>query len=265
MLGGKRRQAAEADQPMIGPGFDGVLAAAQAGAPWAFQRLFEDLSPVVNGYLRARGAEEPDDVASEAFLSVFRAINQFEGQEDDFRSWVFTIVHRRLIDERRKRGRRVSQTPMDEMHHDPSGGDSEREAVDALSAEWVREVLSTLNDDQRDVILLRVMADLSVEEVATIMDRRPGAVRTLQHRAIARLRTRLAGDVETLAGLVQAPANQPQDVGTGRASQAAGARPRETDAVAMRSRGRANRTAEAGASRSVVSSGTQASRRSSQP
>jgi len=187
---------------VIGPGFDSVLTAAQVDAPWAFQRLFEDLSPVVNGYLSARGADEPDDVASEAFLSVFRAIKEFEGNESDFRSWVFTIVHRRLIDERRKRGRTVKSTPLDEMTNDPTGGNSEHEAVEVMSSQWVRDVLAMLNDDQRDVILLRVIADLSVNEVAAIMDRRPGAIRALQHRAITQLRERLdVGDlsVENLA------------------------------------------------------------------
>lgn len=186
---------------MIGPGFDGVLTAAQCDAPWAFQRLFEDLSPVVNGYLRARGCREPDDVASEAFLSIFRAIKQFEGTESDFRSWVFTIVHRRLIDERRKSGRRAAQTPIDALHRDIQGGDAEREAVEGMASAWVHDVLSVLNDDQRDVILLRVIADLSVNEVAEIMERRPGAVRTLQHRAITHLRDRLADRPEVLEAL----------------------------------------------------------------
>ncbi|MEX0592945.1 MAG: sigma-70 family RNA polymerase sigma factor [Nitriliruptoraceae bacterium] len=213
---------------MIGPGFDSVLTAAQVDAPWAFQRLFEDLSPVVNGYLSARGADEPDDVASEAFLSVFRAIKEFEGDESDFRSWVFTIVHRRLIDERRKRGRTVKSTPLDEITNGLTGGNSEHEAVEAMSSQWVRDVLAMLSDDQRDVILLRVIADLSVNEVATIMDRRPGAIRALQHRAIIQLRERLdVGDlaVETLAQQSNPVEQSSPSDGVGTAQRTASSKP----------------------------------------
>lgn len=56
---------------------------------------------------------------------------------------------------------------------------------------WVRQVLGWLTDDQRDVLLLRVVADLSVEQTAAVIRKRPGAVRALQHRAIKTLRRHL--------------------------------------------------------------------------
>ena len=174
----------------LGPAFDDVLAAARTGAAWALQRLYEDLAGTVTGYLRLRGAADADDVASEAFLSIFRSLHTFEGDEAAFRSWVFTIVHHRLIDARRRADRRPRTEPVDEVGEIASG-DVEREALDRLGGSWVQEVLSTLSAEQREVLLLRIVADLSVEEVADIVGKRPGAVRALQYRGIQSLRRHL--------------------------------------------------------------------------
>jgi RNA polymerase sigma-70 factor, ECF subfamily len=93
----------------IGPGFPGLLAAARAGADWAFEVLYRDLAPSVIGYLRGQGAPEPEDTASEVFVGMVRNIGSFEGDERAFRTWVFSIAHRRLIDQRRRRARRPEE------------------------------------------------------------------------------------------------------------------------------------------------------------
>src|SRR5690349_24605462 len=86
--------------------FDDVLVAAQTGASWAFEVLYKDLAPSVTAYLRLHGAVEPDDLASETFIGVFTGLAGFSGDEDGLRGWVFTIAHRRLLDDWRKRSRR---------------------------------------------------------------------------------------------------------------------------------------------------------------
>jgi RNA polymerase sigma factor (sigma-70 family) len=177
----------------LGLGFNGVLAAAQAGAAWAFQALYEDLAPVVTGYLRLHGASDPDDVASETFLGVLRNLARFTGDEDAFRSWVFTIAHRRLLDDRRRSRRQPTMHPID-VEPEISGGDVEDDALAGLGDHWVRQVLGRLSDEQREVVLLRVVADLSVEQTAAVIRKRPGAVRALQHRAIKTLRRHLDND-----------------------------------------------------------------------
>src|SRR3954452_2754943 len=91
--------------------FDDVLAAAQAGAAWAFETLYRDLSPVVTGYLRLHGAAEPDDLANETFLGVFTGLAGFRGEEEALRAWVFTIAHHRLVDDWRRRSRRPQAAP----------------------------------------------------------------------------------------------------------------------------------------------------------
>lgn len=175
----------------LGEAFPEVLDAARGGAPWAFERLYADLAPVVGGYLRMQRASEPEDLVSEVFLGVFRGLAGFEGSEQQFRSWVFTIAHRRLLDERRRWARQPSLQPV-EGEPGLSGGDVEREAFDALGLRWVVNVCGQLSADQRTVLLLRVIADLSVDEVAQITGKTAGAVKALQRRALNALRRRLA-------------------------------------------------------------------------
>lgn len=177
---------------MLGQAFDNVLLAARAGAGWAHARLYEDLAGVVTGYLRQQGAAEPDDVASETFLHVFDGLDGFEGDEDDFRSWVFTIAHRRLIDERRARSRRPATVPMVEQVDTPTDPSSADEAV-MDEAQWAQleRNLGVLTPLQRDVVLLRVVAGLTVTETAAVVDRSEDAVRQLQHRGLRALERRL--------------------------------------------------------------------------
>ncbi|MBW3663662.1 MAG: RNA polymerase sigma factor [Actinobacteria bacterium] len=178
--------------------FDDVLAAAQAGAGWAFERLYEHLAPTVTGYLRLQGAREPDDVASETFLAVFRGLGSFEGTEQQFRSWVFTIAHRRLLDERRYWSRRPSTTELEPGTDVPTGETTEDDVVHKLRQEQVGELLADLPSTQRDVLLLRIVGGLTVDETADTIGKRPGAVKQLQRRGLLRVKQILAARGVTL-------------------------------------------------------------------
>jgi RNA polymerase sigma factor (sigma-70 family) len=182
----------------LGPGFEQVLAAARQGAGWAFTRLYEGLAPSVAGYARAQGAADPDELTSEVFLAAFTTLSSFSGNESQFRSWVFTIAHRRVIDDRRARTRRPPPRSLEEERGGPYRGgtvaSAEDAALDALGMDRIRHVLDRLAPDQRDVIALRVIADLSVEQVASALGKQPGAVKALQRRALASLRRHLAAE-----------------------------------------------------------------------
>ncbi|MEX5721271.1 RNA polymerase sigma factor [Geodermatophilus maliterrae] len=175
-----------------GPAFDDVLAAAQAGAAWAFEVLYRDLSPAVTGYLRLHGALDPDDLASETFLAVFRGLGGFSGDEDALRSWVFTIAHRRLVDDWRRRSRRPQLADdAGDVLPETAGGDVEDDVLARLGTETVHRMCAGLPADQRSVLLLRVLADLTVEQVAEVMGRSVGSVKALQRRGLRRLRAEL--------------------------------------------------------------------------
>ena len=174
-----------------GPAFDDVLAAAQTGAAWAFEVLYRDLAPAVTGYLRLHGAAEPDDLASETFIGVFTGLAGFSGDGDGLRAWVFTIAHRRLLDDWRRRSRRpqLADDPGDvEELTEAIGGDVEDDVLARLGAESVHELCGRLPTDQRSVLLLRILADLTIEQVAAVMDRSVGSVKALQRRGLRTLR-----------------------------------------------------------------------------
>ncbi|MBW3661707.1 MAG: sigma-70 family RNA polymerase sigma factor [Actinobacteria bacterium] len=148
----------------------------------------------MTGYLRVQGATDPDDLASEVFLGVFRNLHRFEGDEAAFRSWVFTIAHRRIIDDRRRRGRRPRTVPLDDV--DVSHEETfEDEVAARADLERLKPVIDRLPKDQRDALLLRVLGDLDHEEAAEAMGKRPGTVRVLQHRALKRLRQELSEEL----------------------------------------------------------------------
>jgi len=176
----------------IGAAFDSVLTAAQGDAPWAYERLWRALAPAVVSYLRLQGAADPDDLCSETFLGAFRSLASFRGGEDDFRSWLFTIAHRRLTDERRRAGVRPQRGA--EAVPETAAGDVEDDAFRALGASRVRELCESLAPAQRDVLWLRLVADLTVEQVAATLDRTPGAVKQLQRRGLQALRHVLSSE-----------------------------------------------------------------------
>lgn len=145
----------------------------------------------VASYLRWHRASDPDGLTNDVFAQVHRKLGGFEGDEVGFRSWLFTIAHHRMIDDRRRRSRQP-QLQDDAGVDDAAGcGDVEEDAFAVMAHDHVRELVAVLSPDQRDVVLLRVVADLSVDEVARLLHKREGAVKALQHRALATLRRHL--------------------------------------------------------------------------
>lgn len=170
--------------------FDTVLVAARAGSPQALTRIYTALAPVVDGYLRLQGAYEPEDLTSEVFLAVLRNLGSFEGDESGFRSWVFTIAHRRLLDERRRAVRRPPPAPLSEAPDAAAPDDVQQTVAETLGEENVRALCQRLSADQRNVLLLRLVGRLTIDEIAALMGRTPGSVKALQRRglvAISRL------------------------------------------------------------------------------
>lgn len=175
--------------------FPAVLAAAKRGEPEALEALYRDNSARVLGYLRAQGSPEPEDLTAEVFVSAVRNLERFEGDEASFRSWLFTIAQRRLIDERRRRARRPEDpAPTGVLSGAMApGDDAESQALEHLRATGVLDALEQLTPDQRDVLYLRVLADLSVPEIARVLGKPETAVKALLRRGLARLQRAVAG------------------------------------------------------------------------
>ena len=177
----------------LGEQFSDVLSAARTGAPWALEALYREFHPPVLAFLRARAPSEAEDLASDVFVAVAEGLGRFEGDEDGFRSWLFTITYRQVGQLRRRMGRRRTEPlPADEVGERVPPGDAESDAMAAISTQQALDLIATLPPAQGEVLLLRVVADLPVDEVATILGKRPTAVRALQHRAVVGLARRAA-------------------------------------------------------------------------
>jgi RNA polymerase sigma-70 factor (ECF subfamily) len=119
---------------------------------------------------------------------VVRGLHRFSGDEAGFRSWVLTIARRRHIDRLRNLSRRVAEVSYGETLETVGGTEDAAVAVEEnLSTEAALRLIATLPPAQAEVVALRTIAGLSANAVATIVGRRPGAVRILAHRGLRQL------------------------------------------------------------------------------
>jgi len=162
-----------------------TLSAAPAVGPTDLATLFAELGPAVSGYLGACGCGAVEDVLGEVFVRVAKALPRFEGSSAGLRSWVFTIAYRCMVDQHRwvrRQQRLLRRLP------GPAAAPAPAEPLDP---ELVR-ALSSLTPEQRQVITLRFVADLSLQEVADITGKPVGSVKSLQRRGLDALKAALA-------------------------------------------------------------------------
>lgn len=156
--------------------------AVRRGDDAAWTQLVATIGPKVLGYARAQGVPEPEDLLGDVLLSALKGLHRFEGDDEGFRAWLFTIAHARIVDDRRRRSRRPRTVGAEVPER------SRDDDLDGLALGPLGPALASLPANQRDVVYLRVIADLSTEDTARILGRRPGAVRTTLHRALRALR-----------------------------------------------------------------------------
>ncbi|MBI5156374.1 MAG: RNA polymerase sigma factor [Acidimicrobiia bacterium] len=171
------------------PEFESVLAAAQSGAEWAWARLYHAHAGRVLGYLRVRGSTDPENLLGEVYLQVARNIATFDGSEENFRSWLFTIAHHRLLDERRTARRRPTEPVAEFEQHPADDGDATADtALAAVGTDRVRAMIAQLAPAQQEVLYLRILGGLTIPEIASAIDKNVGSVKALQRRGLEALR-----------------------------------------------------------------------------
>jgi RNA polymerase sigma-70 factor (ECF subfamily) len=163
------------------------------GATDSLEDLYRELAPAVLGYLRGSGAAEPEDLLGDVFVAVIRGLPSCGDDPAAIRRWVFTVAHHRLVDERRRRMTRSRDVTLD-LTHEPATDDTYDELINRISASPAVRALETLTPDQRSVVLLRDVADLSVADTAAVLGKKPGAVKTTHRRALAALASRVTGE-----------------------------------------------------------------------
>ena len=151
----------------------------------AFARLYDRFVDKIFKYIyyKVGSRSEAEDMTAQVFLKAWEAIDRYEWTERPFSAWLYRIAHNLVVDYFRTR-REV--TPLEESGLD-NPEDLDRLAEQHLTTDMLRHAITRLTQDQQQVIILRFLEGFSTEQVAKIMGKQPGAVRTLQHRALAGL------------------------------------------------------------------------------
>ena len=182
-----------------GTDLESVAKAAGEGDRDAIAAVLAAIQPKVIRYCRARigssrqGYASADDVAQDVLLAVFTAIPSYQDTGRNFFAFVFGIAAHKVADFHRKQQRDRSTTVADVPERADAGSGPEPALLQAELQYMVRELLGTLPDAQQDILVHRVIDEMTSEQTAELLSSTPGAVRVAQHRALDKLRRRLTG------------------------------------------------------------------------
>ncbi len=182
-----------------GERLDAAVAEAVAGSRDALREVVETIRPIVVRYVRARiGTAErsglsADDVAQEVCMAAIQALPRYQDQGRPFLAFVYGIASHKVADAPRAAARNTSD-PTDVVPERYSlDAGPEQKALQSDSAARMSKLLALLPEKQREILNLRIVVGLSAEETAEAVGSTPGAVRVAQHRALARLKSEIAG------------------------------------------------------------------------
>jgi RNA polymerase sigma-70 factor, ECF subfamily len=163
--------------------------------PAAFDGLYLLFADRVFRYLLAR-IGDPDlaeDIAAQVFLRLIEKIGIYRiGPRDNvaiFSAWLYRLAHNKMVDVLRSH-KRSQESPLEHAALVASG-DTMEAVEEHLDFRQILQTLRVLNDQQREVIVLRFVEEMSIAETAQIMQKSEGAVKALQHRALETLRRHL--------------------------------------------------------------------------
>ena len=167
---------------------DEALHALRGNSSALFGAAYQAYAGPVLGYLTAKGVSDPEAVTQDVFLAVLPRLDDLSGGADGLRTFVFSVAHARMVDEHRRQSRTPEQHEFEPERDTRESVSAESEAMDRLAPQELLRLLDHLGGDQREVLALRIVAGLTVEQVADIMGKSAGAVKQLQRRALITLR-----------------------------------------------------------------------------
>ncbi|HUS72579.1 MAG TPA: sigma-70 family RNA polymerase sigma factor [Sedimentisphaerales bacterium] len=172
---------------------DGQLISGICSDPAAFVQLYRRHYDPVFRYCVHRLFERhtAEDITAEVFLKVVEKLDQFRGDENQFRSWLYKIATNAINNHLRKTVRRY--TLLKTAYEQTDGQDTDcGESSDKLAL--LREAMFSLKPRYQAIITLHFFENLKLTEVAEVLGSSPGTVRSQLARALAKLRKKLAKD-----------------------------------------------------------------------
>ncbi|MGH3023071.1 MAG: sigma-70 family RNA polymerase sigma factor [Gaiellaceae bacterium] len=171
-----------------------LVARAQSGEREALEELYLLHFDRIYAYLQMTvgNRHDAEDLTNQTFVKMLESIGRFEWRRVPFSAWLFRIAHNLAVDHFRSRRR---WQPEEEPPEPP--GDEQRsaeeEAMHSLGRRSMLRMIEELSNDQQQVLTLKFVFNFSNGEAATILGKTEGAVKSLQHRALASLQRQLAG------------------------------------------------------------------------
>ena len=169
---------------------DMIVARARKGDTDAFEQLVITYrEPVFRLALRMCGnAADAEEAAQDAFLSAWKGLPNFRG-DSRFSTWLYQLTTHAAIDLLRRQKRQISAEDIDGVSPQDDAPGPQQQAEQSETRKAVREAVLALPEEQRQIVVLRFMEELSYEEIGAALKLPPGTVKSRLNRAKAQLRT----------------------------------------------------------------------------
>jgi RNA polymerase sigma-70 factor (ECF subfamily) len=170
---------------------DLLLERAQQFDPKALAEIFDAYYERIHSYIyrRTGSPSMSEDMAGEVFLRLLEAIKTGRGPRTNLLAWLYRVAHNLIVDHYRRQSKAKTQSLEDWLVSVP---DTMSDGVDReLTKEQLRQAISRLTGDQQQVIVLKFVEGLSNAQVGIILGKPEGAIKSLQHRALAALRRQI--------------------------------------------------------------------------
>jgi RNA polymerase sigma-70 factor (ECF subfamily) len=166
---------------------------AQKGDRSALEELYLIHFDRIYSYLHVSvgNRHDAEDLTTQTFLKMLESIGRFRWQSAPFSAWLFRIAHNLAMDHfrARKRVQPEEEVPEPIGSEEPS---AELEAMQSIGRESMLELIDKLSPEQQQVLTLKFVFNFPNADVAKILDKTEGAIKSLQHRALASLQKQLA-------------------------------------------------------------------------
>src|SRR5213595_1798008 len=190
------KEAAESAAPRSGESTRNLrrlVEAAQQGRREALEELYLLHFDRIYSYLHMSvgNRHDAEDLTTQTFLKMLESIGRFRWQSAPFSAWLFRIAHNLAMDHfrARRRWQPEEEVPEPQGSEEPS---AELAAMQSIGRQSMLQLIENLSPEQQQVLTLKFVFNFPNADVAKILDKTEGAIKSLQHRALASLQKQIA-------------------------------------------------------------------------